>query len=263
VPDSEHPVCPTASRRTLITMAGEAEGQAARNVSACLVRPHGTGPWPGVVMVHEVWGLDEEMLRHANRLADAGYLTLAVDLFSGRSRLQCLVSTMRAYLTGVGQPFTNIEAGRRWLLDSAECTDKVGVIGFCMGGHFALLSAHTGFAAASVNYGRLPRNLDDTVAGSCPIVGSYGGRDGTLHGVAHTLDAALDKAGITRDVVEYPTAGHAFLNGAANGPRIVGPLSRMLHIGPDAVAAEDAWRRIGSFFETHLRAPGPTINSAP
>jgi carboxymethylenebutenolidase len=203
-------------------------------------------------MVHEVWGLDEEMLRHANRLADAGYLTLAVDLFSGRLGLQCLVSTMRAYLTGVGQPFTNIEAGRRWLLDSAECTDKVGVIGFCMGGHFAWLSARTGFAAASVNYGRLPRNLDDIVAGSCPIVGSYGGRDSTLRGVARTLDAALDKAGITRDVVEYPTAGHAFLNGAANGPRIVGPLSRMLHIGPDAVAAEDAWRRIGSFFETHL-----------
>jgi len=224
MPDSDHFASPSASRRTLLTMAVEAEGQDTRNQSACLVRPHGTGPWPGVVMVHEVWGLDEEMLRHADRL---------------------------------------IEAGRRWLLDSAECTDRVGVIGFCMGGHFALLSARTGFAAASVNYGKLPRNLDDIVAGACPIVGSYGGRDATLRGAASTLDAALDKAGITRDVVEYPTAGHAFLNEAANGPRILGPLTRILHIGPDAVAAEDAWRRIGSFFETHLRAPGSTINPEP
>jgi carboxymethylenebutenolidase len=82
-----------------------------------LVRPDGTGPWPGVVMVHEVFGVDDVMRRHAARLAKAGYLTLAVDLFSAGSKLpggklRCLVSTMRAMTRGEGRAFADIEAAR-------------------------------------------------------------------------------------------------------------------------------------------------------
>lgn len=218
-----------------------------------LARPAGEGPWPGVVLVHEAWGLDDVMRRHADRLAAAGYLTLAVDLFSAGGARRCLVSTMRAALSGRGRAYTDIETARTWLTGSPDCTGRTGVIGFCMGGAFALLTASTGFDASAVNYGPLPRDLDAAVEGACPVVGSYGGRDPALRGAAATLDAALTRAGVVHDVEEYPNASHSFLNDAENGPRVLRPLFRVAGMGPEPVAAADAWRRIEAFFAEHLR----------
>ncbi len=218
-----------------------------------LATPSGTGPWPGVVMVHEIFGLDDVMRRQADRLARAGFLTLAVDLFSAGGARRCLVSTMRSLMSGKGRAFADIETGRSWLLESADCTGKVGVIGFCMGGGFALLTAATGFDAASANYGQLPKDIDAVLDDACPIVGSYGGRDFTLKGAAAKLDAALTRAGVVHDVKEYPSAGHAFLNDAASGPRPLRPLLRVAGMKPEPTAAVDAWHRIDEFFNTHLR----------
>jgi carboxymethylenebutenolidase len=217
-----------------------------------LVRPPGSGPWPGVVMIHEAFGLDEVMGRQAKRLAAAGYLTLAVDLFSAGGTLGCLVSTMRAMVKGQGRAFADIAAARAWLFDSAECTGKVGVIGFCIGGGFALLTAGSGFEVAAVNYGQLPRDLDTALAGACPVVASYGGRDRTMKHAAARLEDALTKAGVVHDVKEYPTAGHAFLNDADVGPRVLRPLFRVAGVGPEPAAAADAWQRIEDFFARHL-----------
>jgi carboxymethylenebutenolidase len=121
-------------------------------------------------MIHEVFGLDDVMRRHADRLAGLGYLTLAVDLYSAGGTARCLVSTMRAMLKGQGRAFADISAAREHLAESPDCTGKIGVIGFCMGGGFALLSASSGYAAAAVNYGQLPRDLDTAFTGACPIV---------------------------------------------------------------------------------------------
>lgn len=225
-----------------------------------LARPEGDGPWPGVVVVHEVFGVDDQTRRHAERLAAAGYLTLAVDLFSAGGARRCLVSTMRAMSRGTGRAFADIETGRQWLLASPDCSGRVGTIGFCMGGGFALLTAGSGFDAASVNYGRLPEDLDAAVAGACPVVGSYGGADRTLSGAADRLERALTAAGVDHDVHEYPGAGHAFLNDAEVGPRVLRPLTRVAGMGPDPEAAADAWRRIEAFFAAHLQsapAAGP------
>lgn len=216
-----------------------------------LATPAGDGPWPGVLVIHEVWGLDEQMLAHTRRLASAGYLTLAVDLFSAGGARRCLVSTMRAMLTGHGRAFADIEAGRKWLTAAPNCTGKVGVVGFCMGGGFALLSVHS-VDAVSANYGFLPRKLDDAMADACPVVALYGGRDLSLRGAAAKLDAALTRAGVVHDVHEYPSAGHSFLNEDESGPRWLRPLLRATHAGPEPVAAEDGWRRIESFFGEHL-----------
>lgn len=217
-----------------------------------LATPDGPGPWPGLVMVHEVFGLDEMMRRHADRLAAAGYLTLAVDLYSAGGARRCLVSTMRSLSSGSGRAFTDIGTARDWLTSSALCTGRVGVIGFCMGGGFALLTANTGFDAAAPNYGPLPSDLDAALAGACPIVGSYGGNDRTLKGATAKLETALTRAGITHDLKEYPGAGHTFLNDAPTGPRPLRPLFKVAGMVPDPVAAADAWARIEAFFGEHL-----------
>ncbi len=218
---------------------------------AILETPTPPGPWPGVVMIHEAFGLEEVMQRQAKRLAAAGFLTLAVDLYSAGGAKRCLVPTMTSMLRGHGKAFTDIEVARSWLVESPDCTGKIGVIGFCMGGGFAMVSAGD-FDAASVNYGQLPRKLDEAVVDACPIVGSFGGKDFSLRGAAAKLETALSNAGIENDVKEYPTAGHAFLNDAEAGPKVLRPLERILGIGPDPVAAQDAWKRIDSFFERHL-----------
>ncbi|MFC4592108.1 dienelactone hydrolase family protein [Sphaerisporangium corydalis] len=216
-----------------------------------LMTPATPGPWPGVVMIHEVFGLDDVMRRQAERLAAAGYLTLAVDLFSAGGTMRCLVSTMRALVQGRGRALADIEAARTWLASSPECTGKVGVIGFCMGGGFALLTAGT-FDVASANYGQLPRDLDAVLAGACPVVGTYGGRDRAMRNLAPKLEAALTRAGVPHDVKKYPDAGHAFLNDAETGPRVLRPLLRVAGMGPEPVSAADAWHRIDAFFAEHL-----------
>lgn len=222
-----------------------------------LATPEGTGPWPGVVMIHEATGLDAIQERHAERLARAGYLTLAADLYSGGNMRSCLVATMRSLVQGQGRAFQDIEASRQWLLASADCTGQTGVIGFCMGGGFALLTAKDGHAVASVNYGRLPKTdaaLAEALAGSCPIVASYGAKDRTLSGAANRLEKALDDAGVPHQVTEYPAAGHAFLNDEKSGPWIMQPLLAVLGIGPEPESAAVAWQRIEDYFQAHLKA---------
>jgi carboxymethylenebutenolidase len=242
---------PTASCIDLTTLSATRGGS--QPLRGYLVKPPGTGPWPGVVMIHEIFGVDEVMLRQAQRLASAGCLTLVVDLFSAGGPVRCLVSTMRSMITGQGRAFADIETARSWLLASTDCTGKVGVIGFCLGGGFALLTVGRGFEAAAVNYGRLPRHLEQALAGACPVVASYGGKDRTLPHAAAKLDRALTRAGVVHDVKEYPAAGHAFLNDTEAGPRALRPLLRVAGIHPNPAAAQDAWQRIDEFFTAHLR----------
>ena len=145
-------------------------------------------------MIHEAFGLNQLIRGHADRLARAGYLTLAVDLFSDGGARRCLVSTMRSIISGSGRAFTDLATARAWLAASPQSTGKTGVIGFCMGGGFALLVARDGFDAASVNYGRLPRDLEGALRGACPIVANFGAKDTTLKGAACRLESALDNS---------------------------------------------------------------------
>ncbi|MDH2903832.1 MAG: dienelactone hydrolase family protein [Actinomycetota bacterium] len=216
-----------------------------------LFRPEGPGPWPGVVMVHEIFGLDDVMRRQAERLSRAGYLVLAIDLYSAGGAKRCLVSTMRSLYSGSGRAYSDIETARHWLLGHDDCTKKVGVVGFCMGGGFALVCAGN-FDAAAVNYGQLPRHHEEVLARACPIVASYGANDRSLPGAGAQLDAALTAAGVAHDVKQYPGAGHSFMNDAPVGPRVLRPLLRIAGMGPHPEAAADAWQRIECFFAAHL-----------
>ncbi|MGI8416809.1 MAG: dienelactone hydrolase family protein [Nakamurella sp.] len=220
---------------------------------AYLAQPAGDGPWPGMVVVHEIFGLDDEARKHTDRIAAMGYLAVAVDLYSQGGTRRCLSTTMKSLSSGTGRPFIDIEVGRQWLLDNEQCSGRVGVIGFCMGGGFALIAATSGFDVSSVNYGKLPDKLDEVVADGCPIVGSYGAKDRSLKGAAPKLEAALQKAGVEHDVKEYPSASHAFLNEKPSGPVLLRPLLRVMGMGPEPIAAADAWRRIETFLGAHLR----------
>ena len=216
------------------------------------VPPVGGGPWPGVVVLHEVFGLNADIRQQADRFAAAGYLALAPDLFSPGGARRCLLATFRSLMAGHGRPFDAIEDARASLAAREDCTGKVGVIGFCMGGGFALMTAARGFDAGAVNYAHLPKDVDAVLAGACPVVASYGAKDRTLRGTEAELDAALARAGAERDVHEYPEAGHSFLNRHDLGPG--GALLRVAGIGYHGPSAEHAWGRILRFFEGHLRA---------
>jgi carboxymethylenebutenolidase len=204
-----------------------------------------------VVLVHEIFGIDDVMKRQTERMARAGYLTLAIDLYSAGGVKRCVIATMRSLFSGSGRPYTDIETARRWLLDQNDCTTRVGVVGFCMGGGFALICAGD-FNAAAVNYGQLPKNYEQVLARACPIVGSYGAKDKSLQGTAAKLDDALAAAGVTHDVKEYREAGHSFMNDAPVGPRALRPLLKIAGMGPNPEAASDAWSRIEHFFKEHL-----------
>lgn len=226
-----------------------------RGLTGVLAVPEGAGPWPGVVLVHEAYGVNEVMRRQVAHVASLGYVALMPDLFSEGGPRRCLVATFRALRAGEGRAFVDIDTARSFLTARDDGTGRVGVLGFCMGGGFALAAAagHD-FDVSSVNYGVLPRHLDDDLRGACPIVGSYGARDHSLTGAAAKLDDTLTRIGVTHDVKEYATAGHSFLNDAESGPAAVRLLTRrFLGAGPEPVAAADAWGRIDAFFGEHLR----------
>ena len=215
------------------------------------VPPIGDGPWPGVVVIHDAMGLGVDTRVNADHLAAAGYLALAPDIYSRGGTVRCVKSTFSALFAGEGQAFDDIESARAWLLEQPSSNGRTGVIGFCMGGGFALLVAARGFDASSVNYGQLPKALDEILGGSCPIVASYGKRDLTLKGAAATLEAGLLRAGVDADVKEYPDAGHSFLNRFNTGP--FSPLVKVAGMNYHHASAEDAWKRIFRFFDKHLR----------
>jgi carboxymethylenebutenolidase len=225
----------------------------AAELGAYLASPIGAGPWPGVIVIQDALGLSDDIKEQADRFSAAGYLALAPDLYSGRG-VRCVLATLQASRSGKGAAYGDIEAARSWLGERQDCAGQIGVIGFCMGGGFAvMLSAPgSGFAASSVNYGEVPKDVVTRIAGGCPVVGSFGRRDATLRGRADRLERALTELDIPHDVKEYPDAGHSFLNRINAGP-VLGSVVRLAAFNYHHASAEDAWRRILTFFDEHVR----------
>jgi carboxymethylenebutenolidase len=214
----------------------------------------GDGPWPGVVVIHDIFGLTGVARAHTDRLASYGYLAVAPDMYSRGGMVRCVKATLSSMLNGQGRAYEDIQAARAWLGVRDDCTGRTGIIGFCMGGGFALMTANRGFAAAAPNYGNLPKDLDAALEGACPIVGSYGAKDRGLKGAGAKLEAALTERHIAHDVKEYPDAGHSFLDQHRAGPLV--PVMRVAGFGYHEPSATDAWQRIEAFFSEHLGTGG-------
>ena len=218
-------------------------------IDALVGTPAGAGPWPGVVIVHDAIGYGPDKEAVSERVAAAGYLAVTPNLYARGGRARCITSVMRAALTRQGPPIDDIMAARRYLVDRTDCTSTVGIAGFCMGGQFALILSPRGFAAAAPFYGTpLPKNLADTLRGACPIVASFGAKDPLGRGAPAALNRAVADEQIDADIKVYPDAGHSFANQLP-----AQALLRVTGFGYNDAVAEDAWKRVFTFFDAHLR----------
>ena len=218
-------------------------------IDALLDIPEGQGPWPGVVVIHDAigYGSDKESINA--RVAQAGYIALTPNLFARGGWARCVVKVMRDLSSKRGPALDDVLAARDHLQALPQCTGRVGVAGFCMGGRFALVLSPKGFSASAPFYGTpLPQELSETLDGACPVVASFGARDLSGKGAPEKLQQVLDQKGITNDIKVYPDAGHSFANKLP-----AQPLLRITGFGYNQAATEDAWARVFTFFGDHLR----------
>lgn len=227
-----------------------------RDVRAFLALPSGAGPHAGVVVLHEIFGLNSDMRRIAQRFADSGYAALAPDFFGGRGpKALCVARAVLSIRSGRGTAYEDVDAARRYLESLAEVDgSRLGIVGFCMGGGFALLAALQGpYRVAAPFYGQVPKDAK-YLEGICPVVGGYGGRDKMFAPQGARLKRHLEMLQVPHDVVVYPHAGHSYMSQAS--PTLVRRIGAKgpMKAGYDATAAEDSWRRMLGFFGKYLAA---------
>ena len=207
------------------------------------------GAQRGVVVIHEIFGRQPEIDRVVDSFANRGYAAVAPDLFRSGLHVVCLVRALRAIARGEGAQIEQIRSARSWLMEQTGIGEQqIGLIGFCIGGGFAL-AAGRGWGAVSTNYGDLPP--DEVMRGIGPVIGCYGGRDKIFGQHGAQLEARLSKLGVECETHTFPEAGHSFLTDGDHP--IAAALSRpffRVQYNPQVAAA--AWQRIFAFFDRQL-----------
>lgn len=212
-----------------------------------------TAPRAAIVVCHEIFGRSPEIERVCHRLADAGYAALMPDLFGSRSKPVCIARGLAQIASGRGEFVDVIVAAADVVAaESGVDRERVGVIGFCMGGGFALATGKA-FKATSTNYGELP--AVDVLRGIGPTIGCYGTRDRKYRDNGRELSKRLTVLGVPHEIHDDFDAGHAFL---ADGhhPVMAGLTRFLLDVDSvrDANVREEAWQRILAFFARELAA---------
>lgn len=212
-------------------------------------RPAVAGRRPAVLVLHEIFGLNDDIRRIARRFADNGFLAAAPDFLAGGWYLGCIVRAARDLRAGHGPTVEVLEAV---LTDLARRDDvgRVGAAGFCMGGGYALLlGTRKRVDSAGVFYGDI--RTPDELADVCPLTGGYGGRDRIFGPLGRTLIERLDALGRAHDVRIYENAGHSYMNDAGH-PWLAALARPLMAVAYDREAAEDSWRRMLAFFAREL-----------
>jgi carboxymethylenebutenolidase len=216
----------------------------------------GDGPGPGVVVLHESFGLNDDIRRIASRFAEAGYTALAPDIYSHGRRIICLSRVIIDMVAGrVAREVQDIHAARAALAAREDIDEaRLAVAGFCQGGGFALIASTTpGFSAAAVNYGMVPSSRT-MLDGLCPVVASYGARDRIVGAnMAERLEGHLQALGVPHDVKTYDDAGHSFFSQVDGWQGWLARMPSPMAVGYEQEAAEDGWRRMLAFFDEHVR----------
>lgn len=214
------------------------------DVRGHLALPDATAPAPGLVVVHDVFGLNDHMRDVARRLAEHGYAALAVDLVRAGGRAVCMARAITAQLTTGRRATGALRDALTYLAQQPEIDgERLGAVGFCMGGTYVLAwaCADTRLRAIAPFYGMNPRPLE-AVARGCPVVGSYPGKDFTARS-GRRLEETLTARGVAHDVKVYPGARHSFFNDTLSAH--------------DPVAAADAWERTLRFLDSHVARTSP------
>jgi len=213
-------------------------------VKGILYTPDGKGPFPGIVVIHEFWGLNDWVKEQAAKLAGEGYAALAIDLYRGK--VATTPDEAHEIMRGVPEDRAkrDLEAAFQFLASQPNVKkDRIGAIGWCMGGGYALDLAleEPKLAADVINYGHLATDPAAISKINAPILGLFGALDrGITPDDVKAFGAALDKAGKKIEVTIYPDAGHAFEN----------PNNKD---GYRAADAADAWNKTVNFLASTLK----------
>ena len=228
---------------------------AASTMDVHLVQPKkADGPVPAVIVIHDILGFNEDTRRICQVLAN-GPMPLVVsapNLYQGLGpKPICVIKTIRTLKRGSGVTFDRLRQVQAWLTTMEQVdAQKVVVVGFCLGGGFALLyAAQSDVAVVAPFYGDVPIAASD-LQNLCPVVGGYGERDAIFAPQGHRLVSHLTALNIEHDVQFYPGTGHSYMN------KLKG-LAKVARFSPmraeyNEAAANDSWKRVFEFLERHL-----------
>lgn len=204
------------------------------------VRPQAQGRYPGIVMIHEWWGLNDNIKQMARQLAGEGYMVLAVDLHKGQ--VATTQEQARALTSALNQQEANanLRAAAEYLRTQGAQT--IASLGWCFGGGQSLQLALSGedLDATVIYYGQLVTETARLRVLSWPVLGIFGGEDTSIPVEnVRSFETALDGAGVENEIYIYPGVGHAFANpsGANYAPS----------------ETMDAWQKTLAFLELHLK----------
>lgn len=215
-------------------------------VQGYLSMPEGATPGslPALIVIHEWWGLNDNVRAMTDRLAGEGYIALAVDLYNGQSTEDPALAKqlMQTSMSRAGALRENLNQALQWLEREAQ-PPATGVIGWCFGGGWSLqtaLMAPDRVDAVVVYYGRVNQTQEQLAALDAPLLGIFGEEDeGIPAASVRAFEANLRALGKPADVYLYDGAGHAFAN--PSGTRY------------EPQAAEDAWQKTRAFLARHLK----------
>lgn len=213
-------------------------------VHGMLYTPAGKGPFPALVVIHEFWGLNDWVKEQASKLADQGYVTLAVDLYRGK--VATTPDEAHELMRGVppDRSKTDLLAASQYLRSQKGVDPgRVGAIGWCMGGGYALDLAINDpkLTAAVINYGHLATEPDTLKQIQAGVLGIFGGQDrGISVADVQRFEQQMKNVGKTVEIHVFPDAGHAFEN----------PNNKAGYRAGDAAKA---WDLTVQFLASHLR----------
>ncbi|HEX6983087.1 MAG TPA: dienelactone hydrolase family protein [Balneolaceae bacterium] len=212
-------------------------------ITGYLAKPDtASGGLPGIIVIHEWWGLNDNIRMMADKLASKGYAALAVDLYNGKVAESPDSAKVYAGSVQKDDAIDNLTQAYDFLTRK-QAERNIGVIGWCFGGGWSLQTALAHpekIDATVIYYGRLVTDAGQLEKLEMPVLGIFGAKDeGIPPEQVKAFEAALNEAGVTNSIHIYEGAGHAFAN--PSGTRY------------QKEAAKDAWQKTVAFLEEHLK----------